>query len=131
MRVSRKRIVADGVLDVDTMKSVDMDRDRLFVQLRLSGVEHLGQVRVAYLGTSGQVSVFQHRGAKARTGLPIVPPPTIEEHSTADAEEPGRYACRECGRRIVVGGGARIGECANCGRDRWGRLSPPVADGRR
>ena len=108
-----KQIVADGVLDLDTMKSVDMDRDRLFEQLRLKGIEHLGEVRVPHLETSGQLSVFQHVGAKARSGLPLVPPPTIEEHSTAEAEYPGRYACRECGHRIIPVGSGRIGECAS------------------
>lgn len=117
-----KQIVADGVLDLDTMKSVDMDRDRLFEQLRLKGIEHLGEVRVAYLETSGQLSVFRHIGAKVRPGLPIVPPPTIEERGTSAAEDPGRYACRECGHRIVVGGSNRIGECEICNSDHWVRI---------
>lgn len=114
-----KQIVADGVLDVETMKSVDLDRDRLFEQLRLRHVAHLGEVRVAYLETSGQISVFLHSDAAALPGLPIVPPPTIEEHSTVQAGRRGRYACRECGYRISVGGRDRIGECANCGSERW------------
>lgn len=125
-----KRVVADGVIDLNAMRSIDMDRDRLFEQLRLNGIEHLGEVRLAYLETSGQLSVFQHRDAKVRPGLPIVPPPTVEEHNTSEAEKPGRYACRECGRRVVVAGRAHIGECANCGNDRWVRIGPSTADHR-
>lgn len=43
-----------------------------FMELRLHGIEHLGQVRLAILETNGQISVYFYPDDRVRPGLSIL-----------------------------------------------------------
>ena len=67
-------IVRDGVISCQALEGLNYGHDELFEQLRLREVEHLGQVRAAYLETNGSLSVFKEIGQPAPAGLVIDPP---------------------------------------------------------
>ena len=52
-------VVRNGVIMRRAREGLNFGHDELFEQLRLKDVEHLGQVRAAYLETNGMLSVFR------------------------------------------------------------------------
>lgn len=116
------RMVRDGVIEVDELARASIAREELFERLRLRGIEHLGQVRAAYLEQNGQFSVFAfERGAELR-GMAIEPPfdihsrHPIEEGMAAPRSSP--YACDRCGRVRDVRANESLRRC-ECGGRHW------------
>lgn len=64
-------VVSGGQLLEHNLRHESIARDELFSALRLAGIENLGQVRLAYMEPSGQVSVF--RAEEPQDGLLILP----------------------------------------------------------
>lgn len=126
------RVVYEGRLDVDGVRERGLAADELFELLRGEGVEHLGQVRVAYIEQSGVVSVFRYRSALERPGLAIEPPEMLmASHRYDDGdipEQPGAYACCTCGEVRTVAEGHAMGRCSD-GHAEWtDRVKAPVTD---
>lgn len=67
------QMVLNGRLELECMDHERFSRDELFSSLRLERVEHLGQVKCAYLEDSGQLSTFLFTPRETRPGLPIIP----------------------------------------------------------
>ena len=63
-------LIRDGVIRHDVLRKANFGHDELFEQLRLKDIEHVGQVRAAYLETNGNVSVFKASDA-SRTARPL------------------------------------------------------------
>lgn len=113
-----RRLVLDGVLDLDALTTERFARDELFVTLREEGIEHLGQVKRAYLEPSGRVSVWMYQPGDSLPGLPILPqndpdfPAPTECHLAPPFE--GTAACCACGYIVVAKRNTPIGECPAC-----------------
>ena len=102
--IEEGRILCDGILArrIGTMELMEL--------LRLKGIENLGQVRVAYMEASGQLSVFH--ADPAGPGLPIVPPVELAPRLPPD---PGQHACCvNCG--LVQTGADACPECGETAR---------------
>jgi uncharacterized membrane protein YcaP (DUF421 family) len=67
-----KELIVDGVFDDKFLTGVTLGVNEVFQQLRHQGIEHLGQVKFAYVEPSGEVTVFRKKG-EVPPGLPIVP----------------------------------------------------------
>ncbi|MBE8388529.1 DUF421 domain-containing protein, partial [Leptospira interrogans serovar Pomona] len=67
----------DGELAWEKLQRSNMTEVEVFMGLRLSGVEQLGQVRLANLETNGQISVYFLEKKDVKPGLSILP-----EHCT-------------------------------------------------
>lgn len=108
-------LVRDGLLELDEMRSASISRERLFASLRDHGVMQLGEVRRAYLETSGRCSVF--RRPRPVAGLSVMPHSDREwrDHAKVAA---GRFVCASCGR---VEAEAAIPEtpCPRCRTTAW------------
>jgi uncharacterized membrane protein YcaP (DUF421 family) len=65
-------VVADGNLVQENLDKEDLSKHEIQMLLRLEGVEHLGDVRRAYLEPTGKVSVFWYP-SKAGSGESILP----------------------------------------------------------
>lgn len=68
------RIVGNRRLDREGMRKVGYSQEEVALKLRLGGIEHLGQVKGAYVESNGDVSIFTYPTDQAKTGLPITPP---------------------------------------------------------
>ena len=86
-------VVTDGRILTDGLLTRVIAAPELMEMLRMAGIENLGQVRAAYLETSGQLSVF--RADPPRCGLAIVPPHEVEPPSPPEPGLP--EACVNCG----------------------------------
>jgi len=67
-----RTMITDGVLDQDALEKENLSERELFSALRVREVEHLGQVRLAFLEPSGEITVFKvdKVTAKGRSVLP-------------------------------------------------------------
>ncbi|MDX7018174.1 DUF421 domain-containing protein, partial [Klebsiella aerogenes] len=66
-------IIEDGELAWSKLNSANMTEFEFFMELRLNGVEQLGQVKLAILETNGQISVYFFADEDVKPGLSILP----------------------------------------------------------
>lgn len=108
-------LVIDGQFAIHAFKKEDLAQDEFFAELRLKSVEHLGQVRYAFLETNGEVSVFFFDAAETKPGLPIIPP-LFKAKSEIIVEE-AMHACAFCGNTQYLEPG--VATCDTCEGDEW------------
>lgn len=68
-----RRMIADGVIDKDALEREDLSERELFSALREREIENLGQVRLAFLEPSGEITVFKADGKIAIRGRSVLP----------------------------------------------------------
>ena len=66
-------IVKDGVLLKDRLRKENLSEQELYSMLREKEIEHLGQVRLACLELSGEISVFKYKEGEEKEGVSILP----------------------------------------------------------
>ena len=66
-------LVRDGVIIQEAMKKERLAEKDLFMILRETGIEHLGQVKRAYLEPTGEISVWQFKESETKPGRPLTP----------------------------------------------------------
>ncbi len=112
------RFVVDGVVDTKAMHAEHFARDELFMLLREEGVEHLGQVKRAYLEPSGRISVWLYPKEEVRPGLPLTPATDPDYPEPLDARasvsEETDLACCTCGAIRGAVPGEPLGACVAC-----------------
>lgn len=108
-------IIENGIMIVKKTDGENIANDEFFTELRLKGVEHLGQVRVSILETSGAISVFFFRDEDVKPGLPILP--KLFRHQLEEIKVEDDYACSKCGYVIHVASGTA--RCSFCDNNKW------------
>lgn len=108
-------LVLDGKFAIHAFEKEDLAYDEFFAELRLKSVEHLGQVRYAFLETNGEVSVFFFDDNETKPGLPIIPP-LYNTRSEIIVQE-ALHACAFCGNTQYLQPGTAI--CNLCEGDEW------------
>lgn len=86
-------ILRDGHLHQAGLKQQGVGATEVKELLRLNGVRNLGQVEVAFMEPSGNLSVF--RFPQARPGLAIIPPRELAPPAAPDPAMP--TCCATCG----------------------------------
>ena len=109
------RLMLDGAILPEALNKQNLTQKELFSQLRLLQVEHLGQVRCAYIEATGRISIFFYPDAEVRPGLPIFP--ELLRDALKTIPEPGTYACTSCG--CVAEWAAGQHQCPMCGNACW------------
>jgi uncharacterized membrane protein YcaP (DUF421 family) len=111
-------IIRDGQFELAALQSGNITHAEFLMELRLHGVEHLGQVRLGILEVNGDVSLYFHERDDVQPGLSILPP----DHrvSLADADSSGLYACEYCGQVERVSPQQQL-ECPRCGKHVWSK----------
>lgn len=106
------QVFGNGVIDMAALKKEGMTVHEFYGELRVQHVEHLGQVKSAYVEINGEVSVFFQPDDRVRFGLPLAP------ELLHDKETPtsGAVACTGCG---TMHQGPMQLPCARCGAMRW------------
>ncbi len=82
------------------------------MELRLRGVEQLGQVRLAILETNGQISVYFFEDDKVKPGLLILPSDCTQRYKVVP--ESADYACIRCSEIIHMNAGGKTIMSALC-----------------
>lgn len=88
-------VVKDGKLLFENMEKESLSHAELYAQLRMNHVSHLGQISLAILETTGEVSIFYYEDNDVKPGLPIIP--FLYEDCLKHINEAAIYACHTCG----------------------------------
>jgi len=108
-------LIEDGTFAVENFNKGPLAEDEFFSELRLKGVEHLGQVRSAILETSGDLSVYFYEDKQVKPGLPIHPSLFAKRSETLATK--GKYSCVKCGTVKQLNPGKHT--CNVCGNKEW------------
>jgi uncharacterized membrane protein YcaP (DUF421 family) len=117
-------LIEDGEVKHEALEKQNLTQKELFGELRQYQVEHLGQVRRAYIEATGNVSVYFFADEDVRAGLPIWPERKAQKRHRV--EEAGSHACACCGhvQELPRGG---IATCEVCRHAEW----VPACDAKR
>jgi uncharacterized membrane protein YcaP (DUF421 family) len=108
-------LIEEGVFSVLKFKKEDIAQDEFFSELRQRSIEHLGQIKYAFLEPSGNISVFYFKDDEVRPGLPLIPSLFSKKSKTIPAD--GVYSCSNCGYTKSVLRGHAI--CPVCKKEEW------------
>ncbi|RAW02613.1 DUF421 domain-containing protein [Pseudochryseolinea flava] len=108
-------LIDEGKFSMKKFRRESLAQDEFFAELRLRNVEHLGQVRKAYLETSGDISVFFYPDDAVKEGLSILPELFQKQVSYISAS--GTYCCCRCGEVKQLTTGAH--SCFICQGTNW------------
>lgn len=115
MEGSAQCIIEDGQFSIKSFEREDLAQDEFFAELRLKSIEHLGQVRNAYIETNGAISVFFYEDKDVKYGLPIRP--QLFALKSTVIPKSGVYACTFCANTQKLE--PTQAKCTVCGRTEW------------
>ncbi|MGU3413693.1 DUF421 domain-containing protein [Enterobacteriaceae bacterium C34A] len=113
-------VVTDGELAWEKLRAENLTEFEFFMELRLNGIEHLGQVKRAIMETNGQISVYYFPDEEVKPGLPILPDKCVERFKVLPEEND--YACTKCSAIFHLQAGDRQ-LCARCANPEWAKAS--------
>ena len=113
-------IIEDGELSWSKLNSANMTEFEFFMELRLNGVEQLGQVKLAILETNGQISVYFFADEDVKPGLSILPKRCTQRFKVIP--EAGDYACIRCSEVVQMSAGDHQ-LCPRCANPEWSKAS--------
>ncbi|MCS2158476.1 DUF421 domain-containing protein [Scandinavium sp. H11S7] len=113
-------VVVNGELAWEKLRAENMTEFEFFMELRLSGIEHLGQVKRAIMETNGQISVYFFSDDEVKAGLPILPGECVERFKTMPEEND--YACTRCSAIFHMHAGDHQ-KCPRCAHPEWTKAS--------
>lgn len=108
-------LVENGKFSANKFDRESLSQDEFFTELRLKSIEHLGQVREAYLETTGDVSVYFFKDEEVKYGLPITP--KLFYLKSELVVSPGIYSCSKCGETKELNPGNHT--CPVCEHHEW------------
>ena len=109
-------IIKKGKFAIEDFKKETLSKDEFFMELRLQGVFHLGQVEYAILEISGEISVYFFDNNHIRYGLPILPHSLQKTIKTFKTDV--YYSCTFCGNTIEYQTTQTL-TCKECGNNEW------------
>jgi len=116
-------IVDDGELAWNKLREANLTEFEFFMELRLNGVEQLGQVRLAIMETNGQLSVYFYPDDKVKPGLCILPESCIPRFTIVP--EAGEFACVRCSHILSMAAGEHQ-LCPRCANPEWSKASRAI-----
>lgn len=108
-------LIENGVFSMLKFRKEDIAQDEFFSELRLKSVEHLGQIKYAFLEPSGNISVFFFQDDEVRPGLPLNP--LLYDKRSKLVIKQGLYACANCGVTQSLPTGPAV--CPVCKKEEW------------
>lgn len=108
-------LVEDGVFSVLKFEKEDIAQDEFFSELRQHSIDHLGQIRYAFLEPSGHISVYYFPDDEVRPGLPLIP--SLFNLKSKTVPKAGLFACTNCGATRHLNPGHAV--CPVCETDEW------------
>lgn len=110
-------IIKEGKFYYEEYKKLLKAQDEFLPELRVKGVSHLGQVKLAILEDSGDISIFYYDDMDVVPGLPIMP--WVRDQKLDKILQPGIYSCFNCGQTFQLQAGSH--NCSTCSETYWVR----------
>ena len=108
-------LINDGKFSLSSFKKESLAQDEFFSELRVKSIEHLGQVKHAFIEPSGEISVFFYPDDEVKYGLPILP--SLFNEKNKNITKDGIHACTFCGHTQKLTKGTA--NCEICHKDEW------------
>ncbi|MDR7212176.1 YetF domain-containing protein [Flavobacterium piscis] len=108
-------LINDGRFSVSSFKKETLAQDEFFSELRVKSIEHLGQVKHAFIEPSGEISVFYYEDKEVKHGLPILPALFCTKSKIILTD--GIYSCTFCGHTEEKKAGTA--KCYVCNKEEW------------
>ncbi|HLW62945.1 MAG TPA: YetF domain-containing protein [Flavobacterium sp.] len=109
-------IIKKGLFAIENFKKESLSEDEFFMELRVQGVYHLGQIEIAILEISGEISIYFYPEDKVRYGLPIVPP--VLKKIVKAPKSRLYYSCLFCGNTLLFQKNSPV-SCCRCNKRDW------------
>lgn len=109
-------LVNEGKFDLKRFKEEPLTHDEFYSELRQQSVTHLGQVKIAIIESSGNISLVFYPDDEVKPGLSVLP----DEFKKILKEIPkqGEYACTNCGQTEELQP-APSHQCPECKKEKW------------
>ena len=108
-------LINNGKFSVTSFRKETLAQDEFFSELRVKSIEHLGQIKHAFIEPSGEISVFFYEDKEVGYGLPILPALFNKKNKLIATE--GIYACSFCGHTEEQKAGTAT--CKVCKKEEW------------
>ncbi len=108
-------LIADGCLNLPEVRKAGLSQERIFAQLRSSGVDSLGKVQRLYFEPAGRFTLIEAQHPVP--GLSTIP--NWDQDYFDDRKKlPGQYACANCGN-VINKPHQPDQDCNRCGKNHW------------
>ena len=108
-------LIDNGVFSVLKFEKEDIGQDEFFSELRQKSVEHLGQVKYAFLEPSGNISIYFFPNEEVKPGLPLFP--SLFHRKSKMIPHGGWFSCANCGYTKELPAGEAV--CPVCREEEW------------
>ncbi len=109
-------LIENGKFALQNFQKEQLGYDEFFSEMRQQGISHIGQVDLALIETSGNLSVYFTPDEKVKFGLPILP--HLYEDNCKQLAVRAHYSCIFCGFTDELGP-AEKQICPDCKKDDW------------
>ncbi|MGV9002769.1 DUF421 domain-containing protein [Flavobacterium sp.] len=89
------QLIHEGRFSIGNFKKEPLGYDEFFAEMRQQGVSHLGQISLALIEVSGEISLYYYSEEDVKFGLPILPHLYDVKHVKIKIK--GIYSCNFCG----------------------------------
>lgn len=109
-------LVKNGRFSITNFKNEPLGYDEFFAEMRQHSVSHLGQIEIALIEVTGEISLFYYRDEDVKYGLPILPHLYLEQHCQIMKKD--IYSCSFCGHTETIEETDKH-LCTVCRKDKW------------
>lgn len=109
-------LIEDGVFLIQNFNKEALGYDEFFSEMRQQSVSHLGQIDIAILEISGELSLYFYNDENVLYGLPILP--SLYNVQISEITENGHYSCSYCGFTEIINT-KKNHICLHCKHDKW------------
>jgi uncharacterized membrane protein YcaP (DUF421 family) len=109
-------LIDDGVFSIQNFNKESLGYDEFFAEMRQKSVSHLGQIDIAIIEISGEISLYYYKDEDVLYGLPILPLLYKNQLSTIPLK--ANYSCSYCGYTEVIVPKSEH-TCPNCQHNLW------------
>ena len=109
-------LIDDGVFSINNFNKESLGYDEFFSEMRQKSVSHLGQIDIAIMEISGEISLFYYKDEEVLYGLPILP--LLYKNQLREIPEKANYSCSYCGYTEIIDVKSQH-ICPNCKHNLW------------
>lgn len=109
-------LIKEGRFSINNFTKEPLGYDEFFAEMRPKSVSHLGQIEMALIEISGEISIYYYKDEHVKHGLPILPQLYEEQHIQIMKE--GIYSCAFCGNTETIEPTDKH-FCGICNKDKW------------
>ncbi|CAM4101631.1 DUF421 domain-containing protein [Flavobacterium antarcticum] len=109
-------LIDDGVFSLENFNKEALGYDEFFSEMRQKSVSHLGQIDIAILEISGELSLYYYEDDAVLWGLPILP--TLYNNQLCIISKEAHYSCSYCGYTEIITPTIKH-SCPNCNHEKW------------